>query len=49
MNMKTKHELQLLHSAHEQLSLSHMPVHVIDYPITFTISQSNYNYNITAI
>ena len=56
MNMKTKRELQLLHSAHKQLSLSHMPVHVIDYPIAITIFQSqlpitsyvvilNYNYH----
>ena len=32
----TKHELQLLHSAHKLLSVSHMPVHVIDFPITIT-------------
>ena len=36
MKMKTKHELQLLHSTHKQLSVSHMPVHVIDFPITIT-------------
>ena len=32
MNMKIKHELLLLHSAHKLLSVSHMPVHVTDFP-----------------
>ena len=56
MKMKTKHELQLLHSAHKRLSVSHMPVHVIDFPITITkfsitlpitsyVAILNYNYH----
>ena len=56
MKMKTKHELQLLHSAHKRLSVSHMPVHVIDFPITITkfsitlpitsyVAIFNYNYH----
>ena len=56
INIKTKHELQLLHSAHKRLSVSHMPVHVIDFPITITkfsitlpitsyVAILNYNYH----
>ena len=49
MNMKIKHELLLLHSAHKLLSVSHMPVHVIDFPNQILnykcVAILNYNYN----